>query len=238
MWRRATRRRNLEGFVDRSLSNLGIETLDLVQLHCPPTPVYYMPEVFGALDGLVAKGKLAALRGVGREGRGGAQGHRVPGRGVGPDHLECLSGRVPRSCSFPAAAEKGVAVIARVPLASGLLHGEDVAGELAVRGGRPPGVQPRGRAFDKARPSRSVPYEVGWTREGCGGCCGDVPMAQAGAALVPDGEAVSVVIPGAKNAEQARRTPPRGGAPPLERGRWRRCGASTRSASRRTSQLW
>ena len=50
-------RANLEAFVDRSLENLGVERLDLVQLHCPPTEVYYKPEVFEALDALVSAGK-------------------------------------------------------------------------------------------------------------------------------------------------------------------------------------
>src|SRR5690606_24481808 len=49
---------NLAAFVDRSLQNLGVETLDLLQLHCPPTEVYYRPEVFDALDSLVAVGKI------------------------------------------------------------------------------------------------------------------------------------------------------------------------------------
>src|SRR5580700_11420003 len=53
-----TNRRELAGFIDRSLSNLGVDTLDLVQLHCPPTEVYYHPEVFGAMDDFVAAGKI------------------------------------------------------------------------------------------------------------------------------------------------------------------------------------
>jgi len=51
-------RANLIAFVDRSLSNLGVETIDLLQLHCPPTAVFYMPEVFGVLDDFVKSGKL------------------------------------------------------------------------------------------------------------------------------------------------------------------------------------
>lgn len=51
-------RKNLTAFIERSLKNLGVEALDLVQLHCPPTQVFYMPEVFGILDDLVKEGKL------------------------------------------------------------------------------------------------------------------------------------------------------------------------------------
>ena len=51
-------RKNLTAFVERSLKNLGVKTIDLVQLHCPPTDVYYMPEVFGILDDLVEQGKI------------------------------------------------------------------------------------------------------------------------------------------------------------------------------------
>src|SRR5690606_9914635 len=51
-------RENLEGWIDRSLANLGVDTLDLVQLHCPPTDLYYRPDIFEIMEGLVAKGKI------------------------------------------------------------------------------------------------------------------------------------------------------------------------------------
>ncbi len=75
-------------WLDRSRDNLGVETIDLVQLHCPPTQAYYMPEVFAALDDLVADRVIAALRRLGREGGGGPQGDRVPGCRLGADHLQ------------------------------------------------------------------------------------------------------------------------------------------------------
>ncbi len=68
-------RKNLTRFVERSLKNLKTDALDLVQLHCPPTEVYYRPEVFGVLDDLVKQGKLAQLRCERGEGGRSAQSH-------------------------------------------------------------------------------------------------------------------------------------------------------------------
>ena len=75
--RRSTRRprllaRNFRAWNDRSRENLGVETLDLVQLHCPPTDLYYQPEVFEDLDALVAEGRIAAYGVSVETGRGGA----------------------------------------------------------------------------------------------------------------------------------------------------------------------
>lgn len=78
---------NIEAFIDRSLQNLGVERLDLVQLHCPPTPVYSDGALFAALDAIKRKGKIADLWRLGRDGRGGADRDPAAGRGLGPDHL-------------------------------------------------------------------------------------------------------------------------------------------------------
>ena len=66
------------GWIDRSRENLGVDTLDLVQLHCPPTQAYYMPELFAALDELVAEGALAAYGVSVEKVEEGAEGARVP----------------------------------------------------------------------------------------------------------------------------------------------------------------
>jgi aryl-alcohol dehydrogenase-like predicted oxidoreductase len=62
-------RESLTAFAERSLANLGVEALDLVQLHCPPTQVYYMPEVFGVLDDLVREGRCATTESASRKWR-------------------------------------------------------------------------------------------------------------------------------------------------------------------------
>ena len=83
-------RANLTAFVERSLKNLETDAIDLLQLHCPPTEVYYRPEVFGVAR-RVGKGRqVAALRCERRKGRGGAQGHRVSRSANGANHLQYL----------------------------------------------------------------------------------------------------------------------------------------------------
>ena len=81
-------RENLTRFVERSLSNLETDALDLLQLHCPPTEVYDRPEVFGVLDDLVRRRQAPLLRRQRRDDRGGAARDRVPQRPVRPDHLQ------------------------------------------------------------------------------------------------------------------------------------------------------
>jgi aryl-alcohol dehydrogenase-like predicted oxidoreductase len=113
---------NLGGFVDRSLKNLGVERLDLVQLHCPPTEVYYRPEVFQALDDLVAAGKIRFY---------GVSVEKVEEALKAIEYPHVQSVQIifnlfrlrPAELFFEQAQRRNVAVIARVPLASGLLCG-------------------------------------------------------------------------------------------------------------------
>jgi aryl-alcohol dehydrogenase-like predicted oxidoreductase len=115
-------RENLTAFVERSLENLGVETLDLLQLHCPPTDLYYRPEVFGILDDLVAAGKIRFY---------GVSVERVEEALKAIEYPHVQSVQIifnafrlrPTELFFEQAQRRGVAVIARVPLASGLLAG-------------------------------------------------------------------------------------------------------------------
>lgn len=112
----------LQGFVEDSLRNLGVEALDLLQLHCPPTEIYYRPEVFGALDRLVQAGKLKAY---------GASVEKVE-EAIKALEFPIASVQIifnmfrlrPAELFFAMAQAKGVGIIARVPLASGLLTGK------------------------------------------------------------------------------------------------------------------
>ncbi len=115
---------NIEAFIDRSLSNLGIETLDLVQLHCPPTDVYLPSGVVRCARPAHHQGQDPQLRRLGREGRGSAEGDRVSGCCHRPDHLQHLPPAARRTCSSRKRRKKNVGVIVRVPLASGLLSGK------------------------------------------------------------------------------------------------------------------
>ena len=191
-------------WTDRSRENLGVATLDLVQLHCLHPSVYYHPETFAALDELVAAGAIARLRRQRRARGGGPQGDRVPGRRHGPDHLQHVppapGGTVPGR-----GARRDVGVLARVPLASGLLTGRMTAAthfeptdhRLYNR---------EGASFDRGETFAGVDYEMG------------LEAVEALRELVPDGatmaqlalrwilmhDGVTATIPGAKTPEQAR----------------------------------
>lgn len=116
-------RENLTAYVDRSLKNLGTETLDLVQLHCPPNEVYYTPEVFDILDRLVRQGKIRHY-GVSVEKVEQAM------KAIEYPHVETVQiifnmfRQRPSETFFRHALRREVGVIARVPLASGLLTGK------------------------------------------------------------------------------------------------------------------
>ena len=195
---------NLRAWTDRSRANLGVERLDLVQLHCPPTPVFSSDEVFDALDALVAEGALAAY-GVSVETCDEAL-TAIARPNVASVQIILNAFRLkPLERVLPAAAEAGVAIIARVPLASGLLSGRyDETTTFAADDHRT--YNRHGEAFDVGETFSGVPYEVG------------VAAARELAALAPEGVStaalalrwivdqpgVSVVIPGARNAEQAR----------------------------------
>ena len=194
---------NIEGFIDRSLTNLGVERLDLVQLHCPPTPVYADPGIWAALDAIKAKGKIADY-GVSVETVDEAlTAIRQPGV-VSVQIIYNLFRQRPAKALFAKAKAQGVAIIARVPLASGLLTGKmSAASTFAADDHRH--FNRNGEAFDKGETFSGVPYDVA------------LAAVEELRKLVPAGAtmaafalrwilmetAVSVVIPGAKTPAQA-----------------------------------
>ena len=194
---------NLEGFIDRSLTNLGVDTLDLVQLHCPPTEVYTRPEVFGALDTLVAKGKLQAY-GVSVEKITEALAAiRQPGV-VSVQIIYNIFRQRPAEVFFAEARARNVAVIARVPLASGLLSGRMTADSTFAADDHR-SFNRHGEAFDMGETFSGVPYDVALAAvekirplvpQGA-------TMAQFALRWILMEDAVSVVIPGARRPDQA-----------------------------------
>ena len=194
---------NLEGFIDRSLTNLGVDTLDLVQLHCPPTEVYTRPEVFGALDTLVAKGKLQAY-GVSVEKIDEALAAiRQPGV-VSVQIIYNIFRQRPAEVFFAEARARNVAVIARVPLASGLLSGRMTADSTFAADDHR-SFNRHGEAFDMGETFSGVPYDVALAAvekirplvpQGA-------TMAQFALRWILMEDAVSVVIPGARRPDQA-----------------------------------
>ena len=197
-------RENFRAWNDRSRANLGVDTLDLVQLHCPPTPVYSRDEVYDALDELVAEKRVAAY-GVSVETVAEARTAIArPGTASVQIILNAFRQK-PVTEVLPAAVEAGVAVIARVPLASGLLSGRYSADTtFAVDDHRT--YNRSGDAFDVGETFAGVPFDVGLEAvERLRPLVpADATMAQFALRWILDQPGVTVVIPGARHADQAR----------------------------------
>jgi aryl-alcohol dehydrogenase-like predicted oxidoreductase len=191
-------------WTDRSRENLGVETLDLVQLHCPPTEVYSRDEVYDALDTLVEERRIAAY-GVSVETVDEALTAIARPNVASVQIILNAFRRKPLERVLPAAQEAGVGIIARVPLASGLLSGKyDRSTEFAANDHR--NYNRNGQAFDVGETFSGVPYDVGV--EAAQGVARFTPegatTAQFALRWIIDQPGVSTVIPGARNAEQAR----------------------------------
>ncbi len=194
-------------WTDRSRRNLGVERLDLVQLHCPPTAVYSDDAVFDALDTLVAEGVTAAY-GVSVEtvdealtaiARPGVASVQII---VNPFRLK------PLEKVLPAASDAGVGIIARVPLASGLLSGRYTK-DTTFDESDHRAFNREGKAFDVGETFSGVPFEVGVEAaaeftELVRTTLPELTPAQAAIAWIWQQPGVSTVIPGARNPEQAR----------------------------------
>jgi aryl-alcohol dehydrogenase-like predicted oxidoreductase len=196
-------RDNLTAFVERSLRNLDTETLDLVQLHCPPTEVYYMPETFGVLDDLVQVGKIQYY---------GVSVEKVEEALKAMEYPNVQSVQIifnifrqrPAERFFEVAQEKEVGILARVPLASGLLTGK-MTPQTTFTDDDHRKYNRHGEAFDVGETFSGVDYNTG------------LEAVEQLRPLVPEGEtmaqfalrwilmfdAVSCAIPGAKNRQQA-----------------------------------
>jgi aryl-alcohol dehydrogenase-like predicted oxidoreductase len=197
-------RQNFFDWNDRSRANLGVEQLDLVQLHCPPDQVFADDAAFAALDEMVADGRIGAY-GVSVETCAQAM------RAIARPHvatvqiiLNCFRLK-PLEEVLPAARAAGVGIIARVPLASGLLSGRyDEHTEFGPEDHR--SYNRHGEAFDVGETFSGVPFEVGLAavRELRSLLDAGQSMAQFALRWVIDQPGVSTVIPGARNPEQAR----------------------------------
>ncbi|WNV77454.1 aldo/keto reductase [Geodermatophilus sp. DSM 44513] len=205
---------NLRAWVDRSRRNLGVDTLDLVQLHCPPPATYDDDRVYDALDALVADGAIAAY-GVSVETV--AEGLRALQR-PGVQSLQVILNvfrRKPLEELLPAAVQAQVGVLARVPLASGLLTGKyDETTTFAADDHR--NFNRNGEAFDVGETFSGVPFDVGLAaaRE-VAEIAGDAPTAAFALRWVIDQPGVTSVIPGARTVEQVRGNVAAAALPPL-----------------------
>jgi aryl-alcohol dehydrogenase-like predicted oxidoreductase len=208
-------RENLNSWIDRSLGNLEVDRLDLVQLHCPPTDLYYHAEVFGRLDDLVKAGKIRDY-GVSVE-RVEEALKAIEYPGVASVQIIFNIFRLRPADVFFDLAKKGkVAIIARVPLASGLLSGKfklDTRFEETDHRH----FNRHGEAFDVGETFSGVPYDVGLAAvEKIRPLVGSGTMAQFALRWILMFDAVTVVIPGARNAAQARSNAEAADLPPLK----------------------
>lgn len=207
-------------WTDRSRRNLRTDRLDLVQLHCPPTPVFSSDAVYDALDTLVDDGVIAAY-GVSVETTAEALAAIArPGTATVQIILNAFRLK-PLDVTLPAAAEAGVGIIARVPLASGLLSGKYTASTtFAANDHR--NYNRHGEAFDVGETFSGVDFETGVVAAQefarlleSEPAASDLTTAQAALAWVAQLDGVSAVIPGARNVGQARSNALAGSVPPL-----------------------
>jgi aryl-alcohol dehydrogenase-like predicted oxidoreductase len=196
-------RENLTSFVERSLRNLDTEALDLLQLHCPPTQVYYMPEVFGILDDLVKAGKVRYY---------GVSVEKVEEALKAIEYPNVQSIQIifnmfrhrPAELLFEQAGKRKVGIIARVPLASGLLTGklkpDDVFATDDHRA-----FNRRGDAFDRGETFSGIDYEIGLNavNELKAICPAGMSMSQLALRWILMFDAVTCAIPGARHPSQA-----------------------------------
>ena len=206
---------NLSAFIDRSLQNLETEALDLLQLHCPPTEVYYSPELFGALDDFVKRGKIRYY---------GVSVEKVEEALKAIEYSSVQTVQIifnifrqrPAELFFAEAKKRAVGILARVPLASGMLTGKlTTKSQFTADDHR--AFNRHGEAFDRGETFSGIDYETG------------LHLVEELRALLPKGmtmaqfalrwilmfDAVTCAIPGAKSPAQAEDNARAADFPPL-----------------------
>jgi aryl-alcohol dehydrogenase-like predicted oxidoreductase len=208
-------RPNLTAFAEHSLKNLQTDALDLLQLHCPPTEVFYTPEVFGVLDDLVKQGKLRHYGVSVEKVEEALKAIEYPGVQSVQMIFNIFRQR-PAELFFPEAKRRKVGIIARVPMASGLLTGK-MTRDTKFSPNDHRQFNRHGEAFDRGETFSGVDFETG------------LQAVEALRPLVPPGvtmaqlalrwilmfDAVTCAIPGAKRPDQAEGNVRAADLPPL-----------------------
>jgi len=215
-------RENLTSFVERSLRNLEVEAIDLLQLHSPPSEIYDMPEVFGILDDLVVQGKLRFY---------GVSVERVDEAMKAISYPNVQSVQIifnmfrfkPSEQFFAAARERRVGILARVPLASGLLTGK-MRPDTQFSSNDHRNFNRHGEAFDQGETFSGVDYETGLraVEELRPLVPPGVTMAQFALRWILMFPEITATIPGAKNPQQAEDNVRAAALPPLSDEQMRR----------------
>jgi aryl-alcohol dehydrogenase-like predicted oxidoreductase len=208
-------RNNLTAFVERSLRFLEVDALDLVQLHCPPPEVYYRPETFEALDGLVEQGKIRYYGVSVEKVEEGIKALEFP-RLASVQIIFNIFRQRPADLFLELAKQHKVAVIVRVPLASGMLSGKFTRDTHFDRSDHR-NYNRHGEVFDVGETFAGVPYETGLAaaEELRALVPPDETMAQLALRWILMHDGVTVTIPGAKNIGQARENAAASDLPPL-----------------------
>jgi aryl-alcohol dehydrogenase-like predicted oxidoreductase len=208
-------RRNLTAFVERSLTNLGVDAIDLLQLHCPPPGVYDMPEVFGILDDFVRDGKLRHYGVSVERVEEALRASRYPN--VQSIQIIFNMFRLkPADELFPVVREKQIGILARVPLASGLLSGKlQRDSSFAATDHR--NYNRHGESFDVGETFSGVDYETGLAavEELRPLVPAEATMAQLALRWILMFPEVTTTIPGARIAAQAEDNARAADLPPL-----------------------
>jgi len=196
--------RNLTGFIEDSLRHLDTDCLDLVQLHCPPTDIYYRPELFGGLDRLVEAGKIRYYGVSVERVEEALKAIEYPNVQTVQIIFNCFRQR-PAELFFEQAKRRQVGILARVPLASGLLSGKlSPDSQFAADDHRQ--FNRHGEAFDVGETFSGVDYETGLAAvdEIRGWLPAGVSMAQFALRWILMYDAVACAIPGGKRPSQVR----------------------------------
>ena len=195
-------RQNLTGWVEDSLRNLATDTLDLLQLHCPPTEVYYRPEIFAVLDDLVMAGKVRYYGVSVERVEEALKAIEFPNVQTVQIIFNCFRQR-PAELFFPRAKQKEVGILARVPLASGLLTGK-LRRDSTFADDDHRNFNRHGEAFDVGETFAGVPYEAGLqaAEELKALVPANATLAQLALRWILMFDGVSTIIPGGKNPQQ------------------------------------
>lgn len=195
---------NFRAWVDRSRENLRMDCLDLVQLHCLPTSIYYQPETFAALDDLVAAGAIASYGVSVERVEEALKAIEYPGVASVQIIFNMLRQR-PADHFLAEARRRDVGVLARVPLASGLLTGK-MSRQTAFDASDHRSYNRHGEAFDVGETFAGVDYDAGlaFVEELRGMVPAGATMAQMALRWILMFDGVTAAIPGAKSPEQAR----------------------------------
>jgi aryl-alcohol dehydrogenase-like predicted oxidoreductase len=211
----AYNRENLTAFVERSLKNLDVERLDLLQLHCPPTDVYYMPEAFDALDELVRAGKLEHYGVSVERVEEALKSLEYPGVASVQIVFNMFRQR-PAERFFSAAQAANVGILARLPLSSGMLTGKFTRNSRFANDDHR-AFNREGQAFDRGETFSGVDYELGLAavEELRAVVPANWSLTDLALAWILSFDAVTCAIPGARTREQAEQNARAADLPPL-----------------------